>query len=294
MSLSITRALISVGCGFRYVRQTVQYGFPVASLERYVQVQFKAAGHHARTLSSAASRADKARKAALERAAARRSEGLPLQTGRSLPPSIMPTEKLDDPRSIHCKDDTGGELLEHHPLVTTAGQELVLSPPALVVTREYEWGNIVFGFEQANRYTIRAAPGGEVVGYIAEEDSIGRSITRNILRTHRSFKATILDKNGQPVFVIRRPFYVFSTSLYVDEAGENGLNLGMVKMSWHLWRRRYGMYVDQRQFAEIDSGLLAVDFTVRDEEGRRIASVNKDFTGFVREIFTDDWTRRLT
>lgn len=27
-------------------------------------------------------------------------------------------------------------------------RELVLSPPALVVTREYEWGNILIGFEQ--------------------------------------------------------------------------------------------------------------------------------------------------
>lgn len=30
----------------------------------------------------------------------------------------------------------------------------VFRHPALVVTRNVEWGNIVFGFEQANRYTI--------------------------------------------------------------------------------------------------------------------------------------------
>lgn len=53
-------------------------------------------------------------------------------------------------------------------IVEARGGDLVLSPPALVVTREFEWGNIVLGFEQANKYTIRAAPGGEVVGYIAE------------------------------------------------------------------------------------------------------------------------------
>ena len=49
-----------------------------------------------------------------------------------------------------------------------SGRELVLSPSALVVTREYEWGNIILGFEQANKYTIRAAPAGNIVGYLAE------------------------------------------------------------------------------------------------------------------------------
>lgn len=49
-----------------------------------------------------------------------------------------------------------------------SGRDIVLSPPALVVTREFEWANILVGFEQANKYTIRAAPGGNVVGYLAE------------------------------------------------------------------------------------------------------------------------------
>lgn len=50
----------------------------------------------------------------------------------------------------------------------TSSRELLLSPPALVITREYEWANIIIGFEQANKYTIRAAPGGGVVGFLAE------------------------------------------------------------------------------------------------------------------------------
>lgn len=58
-------------------------------------------------------------------------------------------------------------------------------------------------------------------------------------------------------------------------------------MHWHLWRRRYTLFVDKTQFASVDSGFLAVDFDMRDEQGHKIASVNKDFTGFAREIFTD-------
>lgn len=58
-------------------------------------------------------------------------------------------------------------------------------------------------------------------------------------------------------------------------------------MHWHLWRRRYNLYADKAQFASVDSGFLAVDFDMRDIHGKKIASVNKDFTGFAREIFTD-------
>ena len=154
-----------------------------------------------------------------------------------------------------------------------------------MVTREYEWGNIILGFEQANKYTIRAAPGGEVVGYIAEQDSIGRTVARNLLRTRRAFTATVLDRHGETVFVMRRPAYLISSSIYVEHP--DGTPIGEVQMNWHVYRRRYNCYVDKSQFAQVDSGFLAVDFDMVDENGRKLASVNKDFTGFAREIFTD-------
>ena len=161
----------------------------------------------------------------------------------------------------------------------------MLSPPALVVTREYEWGNIILGFEQANKYTIRAAPGGEVVGYIAEQNSITRAVARNLLRTRRSFRATVLDRHGDTVFVMRRPAYLVSSSIYVEHP--DGTPIGEVQMRWHVYRRRYDCYVNKAQFARVDSGFLAVDFDMVDEHGAKLASVNKDFTGFAREIFTD-------
>lgn len=252
-----------------------------------------------RYLSRSLSQAEKSARAAQQRAAARRARGdlegvsgshssspaTSTQSASGSAPLNIATRKEDSRRFPSGSESIRAELVTQ-PAEAKNG-ELMLSPPALVVTREYEWGNIVFGFEQANRYTIRAAPGGEVVGYIAEEDSIGKSVVRNVLRTHRSFKATILDKNGETAFVIRRPFYVVSTNLFVDEPGPNGKNLGQVEMSWHLWRRRYSLFADNHQFAEIDTGFLGVDFNMIDEEGRRIASVNKDFTGFAREIFTD-------
>lgn len=95
----------------------------------------------------------------------------------------------------------------------------------------------------------------------------------------------MLDKHGDAVFVLRRPFYMISSSMHVERP--DGTPIGEIQMRWHVYRRRYDMYIDRTQFAFVDSGFLAVDFDMRDEENRKIASVNKDFTGFAREIFTD-------
>lgn len=238
---------------------------------------------------SSLSTAEKARAAARGRAAARRAAGG--DPNPPLPPSLALAKKLgkdvepSGPVRISKADDP--VLGTTSPVVTGNGRELVLSPPALVVTREFEFGNILLGFEQANKYTIRAAPGGAVVGFIAETDSIGKSIVRNIMRTHRSFKATVFDAHGDPIFEIRRPAYLISTNMFVYEPGDDGAEIGQIEMAWHLWKRRYALFTNGNQFAECDTGFLGVDFEMKTEEGKTLARVNKDFTGFAREIFTD-------
>lgn len=79
--------------------------------------------------------------------------------------------------------------------------------------------------------------------------------------------------------------FLISSSVFVETP--DGDLIGEIHMDWHLWRRRYSLYVDKTQFASVDSGFLAIDFDMRDENGHKIASVNKDFTGFARELFTD-------
>lgn len=114
---------------------------------------------------------------------------------------------------------------------------------------------------------------------------MGSVVTRNILRTRRPFKATVFDKEGEILFTMRRPLFLVSSSVFVETP--DGESLGEVHMNWHVWRRRYDLYVGKEQFATVDSGFLAVDFDMRDIDGRKLASVNKDFTGFARELFTD-------
>ena len=94
---------------------------------------------------------------------------------------------------------------------------------------------------------------------------------------------------------------------------------------WHLWRRRYDLFLRQNlsvntptpqnsfadrvtmghtlpkagehppepqlehfvQFAKIDEGFWAWHFTLRGSRGEELASINRAFRGFGREMFTD-------
>lgn len=82
--------------------------------------------------------------------------------------------------------------------------------------------------------------------------------------------------------------------------------IGEAQQEWHLYRRRYNQFVrgayahapastparssetavvespgdvpsadDMEQFGAVDAGLLAWDFVVQDEAGRKIASINR-------------------
>lgn len=190
-----------------------------------------------------------------------------------------------------------------------SGATKLLSQSALVVTREIEMMNIFLGFEQANKYSLHA-PSGELVGYLAEEEQgmLGGALQRQMLRTHRPFRATVMDVSGKPVLMIRRPFTWINSksSIYAVRASfpagqgapqEQDLELiGEVQQRWHLYRRRYELFLRRpneesddsfEQFAQIDSGLWAWTFMMQDAESRLVGAIDRNFRGFGRELFTD-------
>ena len=84
-----------------------------------------------------------------------------------------------------------------------------MSGSALVVTRDVEWGQVLLGFEQAQNYAVRDQDG-NVVALLAEEHGgVGTMIGRQLLRSRRGFKATVLSPDGSEIlFKMRRPPYV--------------------------------------------------------------------------------------
>ncbi|KAI0665112.1 Scramblase-domain-containing protein [Cubamyces menziesii] len=196
--------------------------------------------------------------------------------------------------------------------------KLLMENDRLIITRQIEMLNIFIGFEQTNRYVITNELG-DTLGYIAEEPrGILSVFSRQVFRTHRPFRAIVMDSQGSPVLWLRRPFAFINSRMFVQRlkdfgeytpSGEPILDtFAEVQQRWHLWRRKYDLFLRQdprrilslvnepqpepetdlfNQFAKIDEGILAWDFTLRDAYGQGIASVNRAFRGFGRELFTD-------
>lgn len=162
----------------------------------------------------------------------------------------------------------------------------VVSHPALVVTRPIEWGTVLLGFEQANRYTVFDERGAVVAHLLEEEGGLGKALARQFLRTHRGFTATVLSPDGSRVVMrLRRPTRLINSRMILED-GE-GNELGEIVQRWHLLRRKYDLYLDRRQVAEIDAPTLAWEFPLKDEQGNVLAVIDRNFSGFGKELFTD-------
>jgi len=161
-----------------------------------------------------------------------------------------------------------------------------VSHPALVVTRAVEWGTVVFGFEQANKYTVYDQDG-RVACLIAEDETgLTNALGRQLLRTRRAFTATVLSPaDGSVLFRVRRPAYLVSSTTFVE--AEDGTAIGEVRQRWHPLRRNFDLYIGQKQYARISGPLLAWEFVLTDDAGDTLALIDRNFQGFARELFTD-------
>ena len=79
--------------------------------------------------------------------------------------------------------------------------------------------------------------------------------------------------------------YLINSTMYVED-GE-GERIGEIQQRWHLWRRRYELFLGTRQFAAVDGGFLAWEFRLEDESGGSLALIDRNFSGFGKELFTD-------
>ncbi|XP_074320421.1 altered inheritance rate of mitochondria protein 25 [Silene latifolia] len=172
-------------------------------------------------------------------------------------------------------------------LAPTSPEESQIAPllarSNLLITRDIEWMNLMLGFEQENRYAIvDVCYPHSPVGLIREESNV---FLRQFLRLRRPFTAYVTDPYGNEIFRIRRPFWLITSSIYAEV---NGKEIGVVHQRWHLWRRIYDLYLDNKQFAVVENpGLWHWTFTLKDSNGDILAQIDRDFRGFGFELFTD-------
>ena len=129
-----------------------------------------------------------------------------------------------------------------------------------MIQRQVELGNILLGFEQANKYVIMD-PQGNHIGFLAEErKGFVNEIGRQMFRTHRAFTAHVFDKHEREVLVINRPFsWVNSRVKVFDPLMRQGRVrggewemlrdtrdyrvIGEVQQRWHLLKRKYDLFL---------------------------------------------------
>ncbi|EGV60922.1 hypothetical protein PSN45_001280 [Yamadazyma tenuis] len=176
----------------------------------------------------------------------------------------------------------------------------ILKEPTLVIERKVEMMNLFLGFEQANRYKIMNAMG-EQIGFMQEKDlGIFKMLGRQFFRLHRPFDIEVFNNYGDLLMVIKRPFSFINSHIKaylpgVNSHGEMELeSIGESVQSWHLWRRRYNLFKldddvtdEYNQFGAIDAPFLSFDFPVSNADGDVIASVDRNWVGLGRELFTD-------
>ncbi|KAJ3408209.1 hypothetical protein HDV05_005076, partial [Chytridiales sp. JEL 0842] len=168
----------------------------------------------------------------------------------------------------------------------SSGAASVLSHSALMIGRQLEMMNVLIGYEQANKYAIKDANGTNV-GYIAEEEQTFKgTLFRQFFGTRRAFKAVVLDNYGNDVLKLERPFKWFLNST-IKVSDPQGNEIGEVKQVFHIIRRKYDLFLNREQFGIIDGGFWTWDFQILDSASQLLSSVNRNFAGFAREIFTD-------
>lgn len=176
----------------------------------------------------------------------------------------------------------------------------LLKEPTLVIERQLEMMNIILGFEQANRYKILNSMG-QQIGYMEEKDiGIVKMIARQFFRLHRPFDVDVFNMHGEKVLTISRKFSFINSHIKALLPGYDENNqiihevIGESVQSWHLWRRRYNLFKldddvtdEYNQFGDIDAPFLSFDFPVKNLDGEVIGSVDRNWVGLGREMFTD-------
>lgn len=94
---------------------------------------------------------------------------------------------------------------------------------------------------------------------------------------------------------IQRPFSFINSrikAILPSRHDNDPIIIGESKQQWHLWRRRYNLFLNNGndsydQFGAVDAPFLSFTFNVMNEENKLIGAVDRNWVGFGRELFTD-------
>lgn len=161
--------------------------------------------------------------------------------------------------------------------------EHLASLNALIISQRKEWGEILTGFEQKNKYVVLDASGRELYAAVEEGGSL---LLRWFLKALRPFEITVYTFDRRPVLRLKRPFRFYFHELEIMDP--NGRKLGTIQRRFSLLRRIYSVLdnTGKEIFQLFGPVLHPWTFEIRKNENE-YGKITKKWSGLFREGFSD-------
>ncbi|XP_026520552.1 phospholipid scramblase 1-like [Notechis scutatus] len=175
------------------------------------------------------------------------------------------------------------------------GLEYLSQIDQILIHQQIELLEIITGFETANKYEIKNAMGQRVY-FAAEENDC---CTLNCCGPSRPFTMKVMDNMGREVINLTRPLRCSSCCCpcclqEIEVHAPLGTPVGYVKQTWDPCLPKFVIQNEAREDVlkivgpcVVCSCCSDIDFEVLSLDGNNVGKISKQWTGFVREAFTD-------
>ena len=158
----------------------------------------------------------------------------------------------------------------------------------LMIKQQVEHLEAFTGFETANRYRVMT-PQGDTLLYAHEESGW---LSRFILRGHRPLTLHVMDGDSKPLLSASRGFFWFFSHLHVSDG--TGRGLGSLRRRFAILKRRFTLEdAGGRPAGEVAGPIFKPNTFMVYRQGSEVARVTKQWSGLLKEAFTDADTFRL-
>lgn len=143
-----------------------------------------------------------------------------------------------------------------------------------------------FGFETRNKYSVHMPDGREVAFCAEQGKGFLEAISRQMFGHWRGFELHMFDAARQPIMTADHPFRFFFQRLTVKDG--RGRILGAIQRRWGVFTKSFDVHdASGRVIFNVRSPFWKVWTFKFFRGGRQLAAVEKKWSGFLTEMFTD-------
>jgi len=160
--------------------------------------------------------------------------------------------------------------------------DVIANAASLVVQQKKQWGEILAGFAQRNKYLVSDPAHGDLFAAVEEGGSM---LARQFLRNIRPFEMRVVRLDGTPALHLRRPFTWYFHELEIRDAKTKLLGRVQRKFSW--LRRVYAVQdaTGREAYRLYGPAFHPWTFEIRTGD-RTVGRIVKKWSGVAKEAFT--------